>query len=93
MRITAVGYTTYTDKSFVLGTDKLPNEIEIYQGDINGDGIINAKDNAVIASAFGKRKGNEEYNSVADFNGDGTINAKDKAVISANFTKRNVTAA
>ncbi len=93
LRITAVGYTTYTDKSFVLGTDKLPNEIEIYQGDINGDGIINAKDNAVIASAFGKRKGNDEYNSVADFNGDGTINAKDKAVISANFTKRNVTAA
>ncbi|MGN0475686.1 MAG: dockerin type I domain-containing protein, partial [Acutalibacteraceae bacterium] len=86
----APGYTTYTDKSFVLGTDKLPETIEIYAGDINGDNIINAKDSAILSAAFGTRKGSDGFNSNADLNGDGIINAKDKAILSANFTRRSV---
>ena len=57
-------------------------------GDLNNDGIVNAKDNAILAAAFGKRKGNSGYNEAADFNNDGIINAKDKAIISQNFGKR-----
>ena len=89
LTIAAEGCTSYTTSSFVLGTDKLPISIELCQGDINGDGVINAKDNGLIASAFGKRKGNDGYNAIADFNKDGIINAKDKAIVSKNFSKRN----
>ena len=88
LTISADGCTHYIVSSFVLGKDQLPGIIQIYQGDINGDGIINAKDNAVIAEAFGKREGDSGYYSAADFNGDKIINAKDKAIISESFTKR-----
>lgn len=64
------------------------NELGVLQGDLNNDGIVNAKDSAILAAAFGKRKGNSGYNEAADFNKDGIINAKDKAIISANFGKR-----
>ena len=63
-------------------------ELGDLQGDLNNDGIVNAKDSAILAAAFGKRKGNSGYNEAADFNNDGIINAKDKAIISANFGKR-----
>ena len=66
---------------------KTDNET-VLQGDLNNDGIVNAKDSAILAAAFGKRKGNSGYNEAADFNNDGIINAKDKAIISANFGKR-----
>ena len=61
---------------------------EAFPGDLNNDGIVNAKDSAILAAAFGKRKGNSGYNEAADFNNDGIINAKDKAIISQNFGKR-----
>ena len=57
-------------------------------GDLNNDGIVNAKDSALLSAAFGKRQGEDGYNAAADFNKDGIINAKDKAIISANFGKR-----
>ncbi|MGN0475470.1 MAG: leucine-rich repeat protein [Acutalibacteraceae bacterium] len=84
------GCTMYVINNFVLGTDKLPETIEIYAGDINGDNIINAKDSAILSAAFGTRKGSDGFNSNADLNGDGIINAKDKAILSANFTRRSV---
>lgn len=90
LTISAEGCTSYTVSSFVLGTDSLPSSIVLYQGDINGDGVINAKDNALIASAFGKRKGTEGYNAIADFNNDNIINVKDKAIVSENYTKRSI---
>ena len=66
----------------------IKKELVDLPGDLNGDGIVNAKDNAILAKAFGKRKGSSGYNEAADFNGDGIINAKDKAIISQNFGKR-----
>ena len=82
-----------TQYSEVVEGDKLVDivtetDITILQGDLNNDGIVNAKDSAILAAAFGKRKGNSGYNEAADFNDDGIINAKDKAIISANFGKR-----
>ena len=89
LSITADGYTSYIDTAFVLGEDKLPEKIECYQGDINGDGVIDEKDNSIFVGAYGKRKGDNEYNSSADFNNDKIINVKDKAIMSANFAKQN----
>ena len=88
--ISKPGFTSYTVKKFVVGTDSLPENIELYGGDFNGDNVINAKDNALLAEAFGKRDGQNGFNELADLNGDGIINAKDKAVVSTNFTKRGV---
>ena len=92
LKISAKGCTSYVDSVFVLGTDKLPVSIELYQGDLNEDGVINAKDNAIIAESFGKKKENDCYNALADINGDGVVNAKDKAIISENFSKRDTVA-
>jgi len=57
-------------------------------GDVNGDKKVDGKDIAIIAKAFGKRKGQPGYVPNADVNCDGQIDGKDIAIASKNFGKR-----
>ena len=49
-------------------------------GDANGDGKVNVRDAAYIASMISKKK-EKELSLAADFNGDGKINIRDAAAI------------
>ena len=55
------------------------------RGDANGDGIINVRDAAAIASALAK---GTELPSYADFNGDGKVNIRDAAAIAGSLLKK-----
>jgi hypothetical protein len=54
-------------------------------GDINGDGIVNMKDVALVAKALGSRPGDSNWNANADLDGNGIIDQKDLSIVLSNF--------
>ena len=68
------------DNYFVDGYVK----IKIY-GDINGDGKVDIRDVATVASAFGSYPGHSRWNPEADLNLDGEVNIRDVAIVASNF--------
>jgi len=55
------------------------------KGDVNGDGIIDYKDLAVIVARYGSRQGDSSYLDAADINGDGVIDYRDLAFVVAHY--------
>jgi hypothetical protein len=51
-------------------------------GDINGDGTVNIIDVAIVARAFGSKRGDE-----TDLNNDGIINIIDISLVAREFGK------
>jgi hypothetical protein len=47
------------------------------QGDLNGDGVVNCADLAIIKASFGKKVGQAGFDPRADVNGDGVVNIID----------------
>jgi len=54
-------------------------------GDINLDDVIDYKDLAILAAAYGKSEGEPGFNVNADLNRDGKIDYKDLAILAANY--------
>jgi len=54
-------------------------------GDINGVGIVNMKDIAAAAKAFGSTPSSSYWNANADINCDGIVNMKDIAIAARHF--------
>jgi trimeric autotransporter adhesin len=50
-------------------------------GDINGDGIVNCADLAIIKASFGKKTGQTGFDPRADVNGDGVVNILDLSIV------------
>jgi hypothetical protein len=53
--------------------------------DIDHNGIINMKDIAVVARAFGSEKGDADWNHLLDLNADGKVNMIDIAMVAKLF--------
>jgi hypothetical protein len=51
-------------------------------GDVNGDGVVNCEDLAIVKASFGKKAGQPGFNPAADVNGDGVVNVLDLALVS-----------
>jgi len=51
-------------------------------GDVNGDGVVNCLDLALVRAAFNTRTGQPGYNAAADINHDGVVNVLDLAMVS-----------
>lgn len=51
-------------------------------GDLNSDGFVNEKDQAIVQASMGAHLGGPHYNPVADANGDGIVNVIDFAIAS-----------
>ena len=60
----------------------------IFQGDINGDGVVNILDAILLAKAFGSRPGDSNWDPRADLNKDNVVNILDAIILSLNFGKR-----
>lgn len=56
--------------------------------DLNGDGVVDMRDIAISARAYGSHAGDPNWNSVADLNYDGVVNMDDVAVIAGDFGKK-----
>ena len=53
----------------------------IVPADVNGDGVVNCTDVALVKAAIGKRSGQAGYSANLDVNKDGVINAIDQAMV------------
>jgi hypothetical protein len=50
--------------------------------DLNGDGVVNCLDLAIVKASFGKKTGQTGFDPRADVNGDGAVNVLDLAAVS-----------
>jgi len=55
--------------------------------DVNGDGIVDILDLALVASVYGTSEGQPRYNPEADLNGNGKIEIYDIAMVARDFGK------
>jgi len=90
---TRPGHTSVTVSNIVIvaGSDfdlatqpQFPDELQMFAGDLNGDGVIDAQDLALFTQMMAQR------NLIADFNGDGVVNAVDRAVLMSNIGRRSI---
>jgi hypothetical protein len=77
--ITAVGTgNTTIDVQYGSVTGKIAVTVPAgIPGDLNGDGVVNCADLAIIKASFGKSFGQAGFNIRADLNGDGVVNILD----------------
>jgi len=54
-------------------------------GDVNGDGVVNCADIAIVKAAFGSYQGQATYDPRADLNHDFTVNVLDLAFVAAHL--------
>jgi hypothetical protein len=54
-------------------------------GDVNGDGVVNCADMAIVQTDFGTHIGQPGYQANADLNSDGVINIIDLATVARNL--------
>ncbi|MFQ5807676.1 MAG: dockerin type I domain-containing protein, partial [Phycisphaerae bacterium] len=54
-------------------------------GDLNGDGVVNLSDLAILLSSYGKCEGEPGYIPEADLEPDGCVNLTDLAVLLAHY--------
>jgi probable HAF family extracellular repeat protein len=53
-----------------------------FTADLNGDGVVDCQDLAIVRSSFGARVGGPNWNPIADTNDDGVIDIRDLAYVS-----------
>jgi hypothetical protein len=84
---TRPGYLTRYRK-IVLNDNVIDlGSVTLLAGDVNGDGIINAADSALLQLLYDREYGDEGYNIAADLNGDQIINSSDLALLTPNLGK------
>jgi len=62
-----------------------PSNPNLPNPDVNGDGIINILDLAIIAKAYGSRSGDIEYEDVTDLDQNGVVNIQDVAIAALEY--------
>ena len=65
-------------------TDPAKAQFHLYNGDCNGDNIVDASDLLMIQNAFNTQVGDAAYDRRADLNGDGKVDGKDQAICTKN---------
>jgi hypothetical protein len=79
----SVAYRITISSSVGTGvTTQNMSPVNIVPGDLNGDGIVNCLDLAIVEAGFGKKSGQAGFNAWADVNNDGVINLLDLAFVS-----------
>lgn len=80
------GYMVFTTVHFSLYALVVPND-NVF-GDVNGDGVVNAKDRMLLTRYLAKRSGYENIDmTAADVNNDGQVNAKDRMILTRHLAK------
>ena len=59
-----------------------------YRADVNNDCLVDVSDLAIVGAAFGKTKGQPNYNMAADINNDGIVDVSDLAIVGGAFGQR-----
>jgi parallel beta-helix repeat protein len=89
-----VNYSVWAEASMVLGETNIVNNFFVggviklkMFADVNGDKVVNLKDIALAALAFGENAKGSRWNLQADMNRNGEIDIIDIAIIAKNFGK------
>src|SRR5262249_50205746 len=64
----------------LLGTVPISPQAPI-PGDLNGNGVVDCLDIAIVRASFGRRSGQPGFASRADTNGDGVVDVRDLAFV------------
>jgi hypothetical protein len=77
-------------KMWVVWTSNRDGEWDVYLrtslvGDVNEDGVVDVRDLAIVAKAYGTFKGDSDYNPDADINKDGVVDMRDIAIVAKFF--------
>lgn len=56
--------------------------------DVNGDGVVNIRDLALVALAYGTANGDSKYTARVDFNLDGVVDIRDITVVAQNYGQK-----
>lgn len=65
--------------------DVLGFDLNLINGDVDGDNEVSIGDYALLSASFGTSEGDPGWNAQADLNGDLTIDIGDYAILSASF--------
>lgn len=80
------GYMVFSTEHFSLYALVVPND-NVF-GDVNGDGVVNAKDCMLLTRYLAKWSGYENIDmTAADVNNDGQVNAKDRMILTRQIAK------
>lgn len=78
------GFIQY-DFELVFGSEALPGDGTLLDGDVNGDCTVNIFDLAAVGLAYGSQPGSGGWNGKMDFSGDCAINIFDLAAVGLNY--------
>jgi len=59
----------------------------LWEGDADGNNLVNVTDFSLLATAFSKSTGQQGFNALTDFNNDGLVNILDFSLLATNFGK------
>jgi len=59
----------------------------LFEGDANGNNLVNISDFSLLATAFGKMTGQQGFNALTDFSNDGLVNILDFSLLASNFNR------
>jgi hypothetical protein len=82
--VAAVGTAGYLFYTRVYAKSLLKEEFR-KMGDINGDGVIDDKDMALLQNAMYSKPGKPNWNPKCDLNGDGVVDTRDLAIAAKNY--------
>jgi hypothetical protein len=54
----------------------------VVAGDVNGDGLVNCLDIAIVKATFGRKVGDALFDPRADLNADGLVDVRDLTIVS-----------
>lgn len=72
---------TATDVAGNTGVGSTSFTVVALPGDVNGDGVVDCRDAAVVKASFGKRAGAVGFDARADTNGDGVVDIRDLSFV------------
>jgi hypothetical protein len=76
-----ITYSYAGDATFSAATDTSTTLTVKKTGDVNGDGVVNCADIAIVKASFGKKRGQAGFDARADINNDGIVNVIDLATV------------
>jgi Dockerin type I domain len=71
----------YSKSSLIALGNELMQRLVLNTADVNGDGVVNCADLAIVKASFGKKTGQPGFNPIADVNADGIVNVLDLSAV------------
>ena len=81
VQILTVKFVPSDSQDYNTASASVTINVRAVPGDLNGDGVVNCADLAIVRASFGKTKGQPGFDPRADVNGDGVVNILDLSMV------------